>query len=132
MDRECCIIQPQLFHSLGKADEPELENQTLSSSGKEAAPWRPNHIPLRLTGQGTVALCLQGAWGLCCCSVTKPHPTLCDPMDCSMPGFPVLYHLPEFAQIHVHCIRGAIQPSHPLPPLSPPALNLSRHQGLFQ
>ena len=40
-------------------------------------------------------------------------PTLCDPMDCSTPGFPVLHHLPEFAQTHVHWIGDAIQPSHP-------------------
>ena len=38
----------------------------------------------------------------CCCSVTQSHPTICDPMDCSMPGFPVLYHLLELAQTHVH------------------------------
>ena len=56
---------------------------------------------------------------------------LCDPKDCSMPGFPVLHHLPELAQTHVHRVGDAIQPSHPL--LSPsPALNLSQHQGLSQ
>ena len=44
---------------------------------------------------------------------------LCDPMDCSMPGFPVLHHLPEFAQTHVHCVGDAIQFSHPLCPLLP-------------
>ena len=37
-----------------------------------------------------------------CCSVTKLCPTLCDPMDCSTPGFPVLHYLPEFAQTHIH------------------------------
>ena len=54
------------------------------------------------------------------------------PMDCSTPGFPVLHHLLEFAQTHVHWVSDAIQPSHPLLPPSPPALNLSQHQGLFQ
>ena len=68
----------------------------------------------------------------CCCSVTKSWPALWDPKDCSTPGFPVLHHLPEFAQTHVHWGSDAIQPSHPLSPLSPPALNLSQHQGLFQ
>ena len=58
--------------------------------------------------------------------------TLCDPMDCSIPRFPVLHQLPEFAQTHVHWINDAIQPSHPLLPASPPALNLSQHQALFQ
>ena len=53
-------------------------------------------------------------------------------MDCSMPGFPVLHYLLKFAQIHVHCISDAIQPSHPLLPSSPSAFNLSQHQGLFQ
>ena len=46
-------------------------------------------------------------------------------------GFPVLPHLPEFAQTHVHCVDDAIQPSHPLLPPPPPALNLPQHQGLF-
>ena len=50
----------------------------------------------------------------CCCSVAKSCPTLCDPMDCSTPGFPVLHCLPEFAQIHVHLVGDAIESSHPL------------------
>ena len=56
-------------------------------------------------------------WGICCCSVTKSYSTLCDPMDCSTPGFPVLNYLPEFAQTH-HSFSDAIQPSHPLSPSS--------------
>ena len=55
-------------------------------------------------------------------------PTLCDPMDCSTPGFPVLHYLLEFAQTHVQWISDAIQPCHPLTPSSP-ALNLSPHQS---
>ena len=43
-----------------------------------------------------------------CCSLAKSHPTLCDPMDCSMPGFPVLHYLLEFAQIHLHWVDYAI------------------------
>ena len=54
------------------------------------------------------------------------------PMDSSMPGFPVHHQLPELAQTHVHWVGDAIQPSHPLLSPSPPALNLSQHQGLFQ
>ena len=46
---------------------------------------------------------------ICCCLVAQLCPTLCDPMDCSMPGFPVLHHLPEFAQTHVHWVGDAIQ-----------------------
>ena len=49
-----------------------------------------------------------------CCSVTPSYPTLCDLMDYSMPGFPVLHHLPELAQTHVHQVSDAIQPSRPL------------------
>ena len=49
-----------------------------------------------------------------CCSVAQLCPTLCDPMDCSMPGFPVPHHLPELAQTHVHWVGDAIQPSCPL------------------
>ena len=68
----------------------------------------------------------------CCrCSVAKSCPTLCDSMNYSMPGFPLLYYLPEFVQTHVHWVSDAIQPSHPLSSPSP-ALSLSRHQGLFQ
>ena len=64
-------------------------------------------------------------------SVSKSCLTLHDPMDCSMTGFPVLHHLPEFAQLHVHWVSNAIQPSHPLLPSSS-AFNLSQYQGLFQ
>ena len=49
-----------------------------------------------------------------------------------IPGYPVLHHLPEFAQTHVHWIGDAIQPSHLLSPPFPPALNISQHQGIFQ
>ena len=56
----------------------------------------------------------------------------CDPMDYSMPGFPVHHQLPELTQIHVHQVSDAIQPSHPLLSPSPPAFSLSQHQGLFQ
>ena len=66
----------------------------------------------------------------CCCSVSKSCPTLCDSVNCSRPGFPVLHYLLEFAQSHVHWVDDAIQPSHPLSPPSPSALNLSQHQGL--
>ena len=53
----------------------------------------------------------------CCCSVTHLCVTLCEPMDCSTPGFPVFHHLPEFAQTHVHWISDAIQLYHPRHPL---------------
>ena len=62
---------------------------------------------------------------LCCCAVAQSCLTLCDPMDGSTPGFPVLHHLPELAQPCVHWVGDAIPPSHPLSSPSPPALNLS-------
>ena len=65
-------------------------------------------------------------------SVTQSCPTLCDPMNHSMPGLPVQHKLPEFNQTHVHQVSDAIQPSHPLSSPSPPALNPSQHQSLFQ
>ena len=64
-------------------------------------------------------------------SVAQLCPTLCDPVDGSTPGFPV-HQLLELAQTHVRWVGDAIQPSHPLLPSSPPAFNLSQHQGLFQ
>ena len=67
-----------------------------------------------------------------CHSVAKSCPTLWDPVDCSKPGFPVLYYLLEFSQTHVHWISDAIQPSHPLSSPSPFAFNLSQHQGSSQ
>jgi len=70
---------------------------------------------------------------LCCfSSVAQSCLTLCDPMECSTPGFPVHHQLLEFTQTHVDWISDAIQPSHPLSSPSPPTLNLSHHQGLFQ
>ena len=51
-------------------------------------------------------------------------------MDCSTPGFPVHHQLPEPVKTHIHPVSDAIQPSHPLPSPSPPALNLSQHRGL--
>ena len=65
-------------------------------------------------------------------SVAQPCPTLCDPMNHSMPGLPVHHQLPEFTQIHSHRVSDAIQPSHPLSSPCPPAPNPSQHQSLFQ
>ena len=65
-------------------------------------------------------------------SVTQSCPTLCNPMDCCIPDFPVHHQLLKLAQTHVHWVCDAIWPSHSLSSPSPPAFNLSRHQGLFQ
>ena len=89
-------------------------------------------IIFSLTGTRIVFYLLQSQVQLCCCSVTKLCPTLCDPMDCSIPGLPVHHQIPEFTHTHVHWVGDAIQPSHPLPSPSPPALKLSQHQRLFK
>ena len=68
----------------------------------------------------------------CGCSVAKLCRTLCNPMDCSAPGSPVLHYLQELAQTHVHWVSDTIQPSHPLSPSLPSAFRLSQQQGLFQ
>ena len=65
-------------------------------------------------------------------SVTQLCPTRCNPMDCRTPDFPVHHQLLELTQTHVHHVSDAIQPSNPLSSPSPPAFNLSQHQGLFQ
>ena len=83
--------------------------------------------PVKRSSQGTQTLLsiFQFSSGFQSCL------TLCDPMDCSTPGFPVHHQLPELAQTHVHQVCDAIQPSRPL--LSPsPAFNLAQHQSLFQ
>ena len=65
-------------------------------------------------------------------SVTQSCLTVCDPMNCSMPGLPAHHQLPKFTQIHVHQVGDSIQPSHPLLSPFPPAPNPSQHQSLFQ
>ena len=65
-------------------------------------------------------------------SVTQSCPTLCNPMNRSMPGLSVHHQYLEFTQTHVHWVGDAIQPSHPLSSASHPALNLSQHLGLFK
>ena len=60
-------------------------------------------------------------------SVSQSCPTLCDPMNRSSPGLPVLHQLPEFTQTHIHRVGDAIEPSHPLSSPSPPAPNPSQH-----
>ena len=71
-------------------------------------------------------------WYLQFSSVAQSCLTLCNPKNCSTPGFPVYHQLPELMQTHAHWVGDAIQPSHPLSSPSPPAFSLSQHQGLFQ
>jgi len=71
-------------------------------------------------------------WSVQFSSVAQSCPTLCEPMNCSVPGLPVHHQLPEFTQTYVHRVSDAIQPSHPLLSPFPPAPNPSQHQSLFQ
>ena len=88
-----------------------------------------------LAGEGGRFFTNSATWevlGVQFSSVAQSCPTLCNPMNRSTPGLPVHHQLPEFTQTHVHRVGDAIQPSHPLLSPSPPALNPSQHQGLFQ
>ena len=100
----CVLSYDQLFATLWTVEQARL-----------LCPW---NFPGKNTGAG-------------CCSVTQACPALCDPMDCSTPGFPVLCCLLEFARTHDHWVSDAIQPSLPLSSPSPPAFSLSQNQGLF-
>ena len=82
----------------------------------------------RLGFKSQICVLLYGS----CCSVVQLCLTLCNPMDCSTPGLPVLHHLLEFVQTYVHWVTDAIQPPHPLSTPSPLAPNLTQHQSLFQ
>ena len=93
--------------------------------------WNPraSRLPSPQSGApGISSSCLQT-----CVVVQSPSCLwLCHPTDWSKPGFPVPHHTLECAQVHVLCIMGAVEPSHPPMPPSPSALDLSQHQGLFQ
>ena len=65
-------------------------------------------------------------------SFSRVQPTLCNPVDCSTPGFPFYHQLLEFTQTRVHWVSDAIQPSHPLSSPSTPTFNISQHRGLFK
>ena len=97
-------------------------------------PMSPCHCPASISDPSKIShMVLLLCSGLASVVVQSlSHVTIWDPMDCSMPGFTVLHHFPELAQTRVHWIRNSIQPSHPLSSPSPPALNLSQHQSLFQ
>ena len=104
--------------------EPSSFIEFLTSPNADTSVWVGTLIPKGIWESN----CLEFQFS----SVTQLCLTLCDPMDCDTPDFPVLYYLPELAKIHVHQVSDVIQRSHPLSSPSPPALSLSQHQGLFQ
>ena len=103
---------------------------TITGQILKGSPWTrcfPQTVPLETGSCGSIH---KVRWGFS--SIAQSCPTLCYPMNRSTPGLPVHHQLPESTQTHVHRVGDAIQPSHPLLSPSPPALNLSQHQGLFQ
>ena len=83
--------------------------------GHQSAKYLTVHLWVRFPGEGLLNQRVNTCNFACCCySVAKLYPTLCNPMNCSMPGFPILYHLSAFPQTHVHWVGDAIQPSHSL------------------
>ena len=115
-------IQHESWHSLQVLFRPDFDHPW---SCLFRLPWL---LPIFLPDSSAFLVILSIHFS----SVAQSCPTLCDPLDCSTPGFPVLHQLPELTQTHVHRVGDAIQPFHPLSSTSPPAFNLSQHQGLFQ
>ena len=117
----------------GKCIEKSKASSTVFGDGSSCSHYGEQYGgSLKVKAEGLTFVFSQ----LCCLiasvsSVAQLCPTLCGPMDCSMPGFPVHHQLPEFAETHVHWVSDATQPSHLSSP-SPPAFNLSQHQGLSQ
>ena len=114
--------------------QPKMEKLCTVSKNKPRADCSTDHelliakfrFKLKKVGETTRPFSVQFS------SVTQSCATLCDPMNRSTLGLPVHHQLPEFTQTHVHQVSDAIQPSHPLSSPSPPALNPSQQQSLFQ
>ena len=110
------ILSELPFPSPRDLPDPEMEPTSLVSSALAGRFF--TIVPPRIS--------IQFRW------VAQSGPTLCDPMDCSMPGLFVHHQILEFTQTDVHWVSEAIQPSYPLSSSSPPSFNLSQHQGLFK
>ena len=120
-----CSLPPSSVHEIFQARI--LGWAAISSSRGQECRLSPQDERLLLNHTKT-----QGFLATQFSSVTQSCLTLCSPMNCSTPGLPVHHQTPEFTQTQVHRVGDAIQPCHPLPSPSPPALNLSQHQSLFQ
>ena len=127
-------MQETWVWSLGQEDPLEKEMATHSSILARRITWMEEPGGLQSTGSQRVrhnwATLLSLSYFIKLSSVTQLCLTLCNPNDCSMPSFPVHHQLRELAQ--THRVGDAIQPFHPLSSPSPPAFNLSQHQGFFQ
>ena len=108
------ILQGQTLQTSNGESSLRLEKSNQGRGGKKS--WESGSLsPLSVQFSSVAQSCL----------------TLCNPLNCSTPGFPVHHQLPELTQTHVHRVVDAIQPSNPLSSPSPPAFSLSQHQGLF-
>ena len=126
-------LSEPLAGGLHLADAPTFSSSLYSTRrmGKPRTAQQPLETVKNQTNpptQGSLHMCAHAQFS----SVTQSCLTLCDPMNRSTPGLPVHHQLPEFIQTHVHRVRDAIPPSHPLLSPSPPAPNPSQHQSLFQ
>ena len=124
-------LKDELPRSVGAqyATGDQWRNNSRKNEGME--PKQKQHPVVNGTGDRSKIRCCKEQY--CVSSVQFSRSVMPDsviPLT-SMPGLPVLHHLPELAQTHVHSVSDAIQPSHPLTSPSPPALNLSQDQGLF-
>ena len=117
------FFQKMLLMFWGLKGILQVEKKWKYKMGRECNKWKGSNMVFLKN--------LSHLWS-CCCSVAQLSQTFCNPMNRSTPVFPVLHHLPWFAQIHVHWVSDAIQPSHPLLSPSSPAFNLSQHQCFLQ
>ena len=117
--------KPQETHQMFHEDIGERD---LHGTKKLRSFWKALSSPCNLSNLTPGSVHLPSAQFS---SVAQSCLILCNSMDCSTPGFPIHHQLPELAQTHVHWVSDAIQPSHPLSSPSPPAFNLSQHQGFF-
>ena len=122
--RGTCTFSPSLFFRLQGLILSNYKRKNGSNLGKL------EHVVTQIISRGMHQGCTYKHVQFS--SVTQSCPTLCDPMNRSTPGLPVHHQLLESTQTHVHGVSDAIQPSYPLLSPSPPALNLSQHQGLFR
>ena len=133
-----CIMKFQIFGEDSKMIQDLLESRCLGLNSVSTIHWLydwgqfffPSLYFSFLIYKMIVKCVSQGSVQFS--SVAQLCPTVCDLMNCSTPGLPVLHQLPGFKQTHVHRVVDAIQPSHPLSSPSPPVPNPSQHQSLFQ
>ena len=119
---ECFYEELQDLLELHTIRSDQISRSVVSDSLRPHGLYSPWNSLGQNTGVGSVQFS----------SVAQSCPTLCDPMNRSIPGLLVHHQLPEFTQTHVHQVSDAIQPSHPLSSPSPPAPNPSQNQSLFQ